>query len=509
MSWLLHRYLYEWQSATQYSDPNNICSAGATGYRAVSDCTGYAYCNNGYLMGGGSEYELVNSVMPCPNAQLFDNSIQACSSTMTKCPTGGGVVVEKPKTRSPSNRPTNKPIQTSTTSRPPPPAPRQPVPQSTNPTPNNIDDDGEDWSSIPLQSNNTPPRSTPSPVRPPNEQAANAIVESATSNTVDNEGEEDWSSTPLDVNIPSPTPPPLEWIGYIPENENDNTPSSSISQSTSSSSTTQPENDEKRCTTNKDCYNLTSNQQFCNQPTPYDIGYCGQCMIFNGMGCATNELCLIDQEGEGRNICHELQGGISNSQSIGITKCYKYLELDIDCQIMLNDSKARCNVEKMICEGSKQQQEAVDSSGIEQGEQGNTSTEEGDRINTRCNLCGETNFNTINANSIVYFTGEEVTCNQLKDRISNMERISTDDCGVIQRSYSSTCCIQQNDNNIYGIPPSPVRDPSIDTTVTTTNAPSAYHYLNNWKTVQNGASASYYESMSTISTLVLFFACLW
>ena len=310
---------------------------------------------------------------------------------------------------------------------------------------------------------------------------------------MDNEGE-DWPSTPplVDVNIPSPTPPPLEWIGYIPETQTSNTQSSSITQSISS---TETEN-EKRCTTNKDCYNLPSNQQFCNQPTPYDIGYCGQCMIFNGMGCATNELCLIDQEGQGKNICHELQNGISNSQSIGITKCYQYSELDIDCQIMLNDQEAVCNVEKMICEGisSQQQQEAVDSSGIEHGEQGSA-------IDTKCHLCGDTNFNAINSNLTVYFTGEEVTCNELKDRISNMERISSDDCGVIQRSYSSTCCItQQNDNDNYGIPPSPVRAPSV-TTVTTTSAPSAYHYLNNWTTVQNSAI---YESM-TITSLMLSF----
>ena len=299
-------------------------------------------------MGGGSEYELVNSVMPCPNAQLFDDSVQACSSTMTKCSTSGGVE-EKPKTRSPSNRPTNKPMaQTSNTSRPPPPAPRQPIPTQSMPNNNIVDNNGEDWSTIP-QSSNTPPRATPSPVRPPNEQAANAIVESAISNIVDNEGEEDWSSTPpLDVSIPSPTPPPLEWIGYVPENEN--TQSSSITQSTSSTEISP----EKRCTTNKDCYNLPNKQHFCNQPTPYDIGYCGQCMIFNGMGCATDELCLIEQEGEGEgNICHKLQSGISNSQSIGITKCYKYIELDIDCQIMLNDSEAICNVEKMICVGGK------------------------------------------------------------------------------------------------------------------------------------------------------------
>ena len=77
------------------------------------------------------------------------------------------------------------------------------------------------------------------------------------------------------------------------------------------------------------------------------------------MGCATDELCLIDSSTtnngyatEGRNICHGLQGGISNSQSIGITKCYQYSELDVDCQIMLNDSEASCNVEKMICVGS-------------------------------------------------------------------------------------------------------------------------------------------------------------
>ena len=334
---------------------------------------------------------------------------------------------------------------------------------------------------------------------------------------MDNEGEEDWSSTsPLDnVSIPSPTPPPLKWIGYIPETEN--TQSSSITQSTSSTETAIPqEKNEKRCTTNKDCYHLTSNRQFCNQPTPYDIGYCGQCMIFNGMGCATNELCLIDSsttnngyatEGEG-NICHGLQSGIGNSQSIGITKCYKYSELDIDCQIMLNDEEASCNVDKMICEGSQQQEEVVDSSGIEQEqeEQGSSiSATEEDRIDM-CSLCGDTNFNTINADSTVYFTGEEVTCNQLKDRISNMERISTDDCGVIQRSYSSTCCIRQNDNNTYGIPPSPNRAPSV-ITGTTTSAPSAYHYLNNWKTVQNGASASY-ESMSISSTLLLSLFCL-
>lgn len=173
---------------------------------------------------------------------------------------------------------------------------------------------------------------------------------------------------------------------------------------------------------------------------------------------------------------------------------------------MLNDDEAVCNVKKMICEGSsQQQQEVVDSSGIEQGEQGSSisTTEDGDAIDTKCNLCGETNFNTINADLIVYFTGEEVTCNELKDRISNMDRMSSDDCGVIQRSYSSACCIQQNDNN-YGIPPSPNRAPT-----RTTSAPSAYHYLNNWKTVQNGASASYYESMTVTSTLVLFFACLW
>lgn len=84
------------------------------------------------------------------------------------------------------------------------------------------------------------------------------------------------------------------------------------------------------------------------------------------MGCATNELCLIDQEGEGQgNKCHGLQSGLSNSQSIGITKCYQYNELDIDCQIILNDDEASCNVGKMMCVGGKKPV-VMDSSGFEQ-----------------------------------------------------------------------------------------------------------------------------------------------
>ena len=91
---LLHtkrRHLYEWQSATPYNDPDNLCGGypGVTGYRATIGCTGYVYCNNGFLMGGGAGYEAVNSVIKCHVGMLFDESLGACSSTMQSCPTGG------------------------------------------------------------------------------------------------------------------------------------------------------------------------------------------------------------------------------------------------------------------------------------------------------------------------------------------------------------------------------------------------------------------------------------
>jgi len=102
----LHRLLYAWQTATPYSDPNNICTAGATGYRATPGCLGYAFCNNGYLMGGGSEEEMKLSVIACGTNQLFDEGIGACTARQNvKCNKPGGGSSSNPNSKPTTARP--------------------------------------------------------------------------------------------------------------------------------------------------------------------------------------------------------------------------------------------------------------------------------------------------------------------------------------------------------------------------------------------------------------------
>ncbi|KAL3809756.1 hypothetical protein ACHAXA_011429 [Cyclostephanos tholiformis] len=81
-----HRALYAWQTATPYADPDALCAAGATGYRATRDCSGFVFCNNGYLMGGAQTtreptpndgaLDIIQSVVvdgsPPPSAEIFD-----------------------------------------------------------------------------------------------------------------------------------------------------------------------------------------------------------------------------------------------------------------------------------------------------------------------------------------------------------------------------------------------------------------------------------------------------
>ena len=95
-----------------------------------------------------------------------------------------------------------------------------------------------------------------------------------------------------------------------------------------------------RCTSNNDC---TSPTQFCNQPSGSNsIGYCGACLISNGIGCATEDVCRPAAGG-----CHTTTEEMTTE-----TKCYKRVELNEDCEIRLNQIGARCNVDSMMCEGS-------------------------------------------------------------------------------------------------------------------------------------------------------------
>ena len=92
------------------------------------------------------------------------------------------------------------------------------------------------------------------------------------------------------------------------------------------------------CSSHGDC----PTGKFCNQPNPNEVGTCGSCLISNGLGCAAEDVCRTAG-------CHSNQGS-----SVGVAKCYKRSELDSDCEMRLNDISARCNVNTMKCEGTKQ-----------------------------------------------------------------------------------------------------------------------------------------------------------
>ena len=315
-------------------------------------------------MGGGAGYEAVNSVIKCHGGQLFDESLGACSSTMKSCPTGGGsssssssssgsspsstVSKPKPSSISSTRRPTDKPIQQYY----PNPPTHQPV-ESDNPVPN---------------------PGAPSSAQTPNGQAASAIVESATSSSntavVDNEGE-DWSQQVVSTTTtttPQPTSKPESIMDWIPA-----APSPPASSTSTSTNINNNDNNDKnnRCTSNNDCLSYNNSPyNICNQPNPLEAGYCGQCLTFNGMGCSTSEICqstsIIQTStqsesvlgGGGGGKCRSYNGfGITHE--VGITKCFTKSVLDYDCQVILNDVEATCNVNLMICEGTAHTESSV------------------------------------------------------------------------------------------------------------------------------------------------------
>ena len=84
------RGLFAWQTATPYTDPDGLCAAGATGYRATKDCSGFVFCNNGYLMGGGEDGEAIGSVTKCDAGMKYDEAAGGCTATGgVNCPTNG------------------------------------------------------------------------------------------------------------------------------------------------------------------------------------------------------------------------------------------------------------------------------------------------------------------------------------------------------------------------------------------------------------------------------------
>ena len=510
-------------------------------------------------MGGGA------SVIQCDGGQLFDNTIQACTSILKVCPSTSSLEV----------RDVSKPL-------PPPPIPpryHNNIPPPTR-QPISISDSNNIVATAP-----TPP-TPPALISESGSQAASSIV-SSISNTndnksVDNEGEE-WN------------------VQHSPT-------TTTATTNVDSSSTTK----ENRCSSNEDCRS-TSNLLFCNQPDPQTTGTCGQCLVFNGMGCSTDQVCRTSH-------CHV--NSISSAQDYGSTKCYTYNALNSNCQSQLNDEGAVCDVYMMICVGGssgdsqqqldKQQQEqtqtitASEAAVVESTTTAEVSNETPDEsilatiiestneltVATEtqiCTLCDQNDAITANQlKEVTLLNGHTTTCSEFDESLiaqnifdesavceiyrhqfmdqccttAISEDVSTavpgltedksnvkcnicvgkgsilnpvgitsylgnelldnmfvqkkgmalDDCGVIQRSYSDTCCTSEDDNYSSGvssisnpsIPPRP--SPTIGSSLTGSSPPTlptTPDYLKNWHSIRVSAGCCSRRSSCIWSTLSL------
>ena len=155
------------------------------------------------------------------------------------------------------------------------------------------------------------------------------------------------------VVAPPPTPKPV-----VPAVQSSNQGNSSIA----------------RCTSNADC----EKGHFCNQPDPREGGYCGECISpghfgKGGMGCSVDDYCRAS--------------GCYSQDELGPTKCHKPWELDNDCMAQLNDLSAKCNLQRMGCEGQQKQtaqKEDVDTTMLSTVDKGvvTSNSGEGSTMNT-------------------------------------------------------------------------------------------------------------------------------
>ncbi|KAL7547446.1 hypothetical protein ACHAWF_010740 [Thalassiosira exigua] len=92
------------------------------------------------------------------------------------------------------------------------------------------------------------------------------------------------------------------------------------------------------CSSNREC----PFGSFCNQGESGTGGYCGDCLLSNGMGCSTEQ------------VCRESGCGIETLKEYGLAKCYFRSRLDELCGEQLDNAHAQCEVSKMTCDVPKQ-----------------------------------------------------------------------------------------------------------------------------------------------------------
>ena len=174
---------------------------------------------------------------------------------------------------------------------------------------------------------------------------------------------------------------------------------------------------------------------------------------------------VVSLDGNAYMKCEELTQ-IFTSQSIseGSTRCLNFR----------GQFYNPCCIEK----NANEDDEVVGGASSIVSSQESAAEEDDDISSDMCSLCRDPNLNTMNSGGMVFFMGEEITCDELGNRIYTKIRFDSSDCEVAQRSYSGTCCTSLdgtfNTNNI-----------NVNSPVGTSPTPSPHsstHYLSNWNT---------------------------
>jgi hypothetical protein len=130
---------------------------------------------------------------------------------------------------------------------------------------------------------------------------------------------------------------------------------------------------------------------------------------------------VVSLDGNAYMKCEELTH-IFTSQSIteGSTRCLNFR----------GQFYNPCCIEK----NANEDDEVVGGASSIVSSQESVAKEDDDISHDQCSLCGDPNYNTMNSGGMVFFMGEEITCDELGNRVYTKIRFDSSDCEVAQRS---------------------------------------------------------------------------
>jgi len=215
---------------------------------------------------------------------------------------------------------------------------------------------------------------------------------------------------------------------------------------------------DNRCSSNRDC----QIGLFCHQPDPSVGGYCGECIPSDGTGCSTEQVCRTAG-------CH---GDVNEP---GMTKCYERWdtwELNIDCEVRLNDIGAKCNVDAMVCESSSQNEETMTSTTTQQEDAATAvlPANTGSGLEVAASSGGTSLYQNPVGNT--FFCGgmfSEITVNCLQSKPCP-GGFASDFCAENEGCFSVPSCVAQYES--AAIAPDPSKEPTPAPTPNPTRNPS-------------------------------------